>query len=103
MGMVRKKRKDRRHIVYRLYNMVSGEFYIGVTQGFRQKDLQTRVIKHFQRALVEDKQWKLCVNIRDYGPESFTWSIIEVIRGKTEAHKKERELTKLLNPALNTQ
>lgn len=101
--MIRKKRSDRRHIVYRLQNTVSGEFYIGVTQGFRIKDLRVRILKHFQRALKENKQWRLCQNIRQFGTESFTWSILEIVKGKAEAHIKEREITKLYNPTLNTQ
>ena len=100
---MRKKREDRRHIVYRLYNMKSNEFYIGVTQGYRQKDLRVRVLKHFQRAITENKMWKLCVNIREYGSDSFTWDILEIVRGKAAAHERERELTKQLGPTLNTQ
>ena len=101
--MVRKKRSDRRHIVYMLQNTVTGEFYIGVTQGFRQKDLRVRVLKHFQRALAESKDWTLCKNIRTYGPESFFWTILEVVKGKAPAHDFERLLTKMYKPELNTQ
>jgi predicted GIY-YIG superfamily endonuclease len=101
--MVRKKRQDRKHIVYMLQNTVSGEFYIGVTQGCRQKDLRVRVLKHFQRALAESKTWTLCKNIRQYGPEVFFWTVLEVVRGKVPAHAVERELTKMYKPELNTQ
>lgn len=101
--MVRKKRSDRRHIVYMLQNTVTGESYVGVTQGFRQKDLRVRVLKHFQRALAESKTWTLCNNIREYGPETFFWTVLEVVRGKTAAHNLERELTRMYKPELNTQ
>jgi len=51
--MMRKRRSDRRHIVYLLQNAITGESYVGVTQGFRQKDLRVRILKHFQRALYQ--------------------------------------------------
>jgi len=101
--MVRKKRSDRRHIVYLLQNTITGESYIGVTQGFRQKDLRVRVLKHFQRALAESKTWTLCKNIRDYGPEVFFWTIVEVVRGKAAAHAIETEIRNNYSPELNTQ
>jgi group I intron endonuclease len=101
--VIRKKRKDRRHMVYQLQNTISGDFYIGVTQGFSHKNLRVRILKHFQRALKENKQWKLCQNIRQFGVNSFSWSILEIIKGKIEAHHRERYLTKILKPSLNTQ
>ena len=99
---MRKKRFDRRHIVYLLQNAVTGESYVGVTQGFRQKDLRVRVLKHFQRALSESKSWTLCKNIRQYGPEVFVWTALEVVRGKSVAHALELELLFKYSPELNT-
>jgi len=99
----RKRRSDRKHIVYMMQNVESGEFYIGVTQGSRQKDLRVRVLKHFQRALTEAKDWKLCKEIRSAGPASFFYTILEVVRGKKVAHELERELIAEHNPTLNTQ
>jgi hypothetical protein len=58
--------------------------------------------KHLQRALAEDKAWGLCISLRNYGPEKFTYGLLEVIRGKKEAHQRETELIKEFNPALNT-
>jgi len=86
-----------------LQNVQTGQNYIGVTQGFRQKDLRVRVLKHFQRARTEDKSWTLCDNIRRFGQESFFWAIIDVVRGKTEAHVLERALIAEVNPELNSQ
>jgi group I intron endonuclease len=100
---IRKRRSDRRHIVYVLTNTTNGDTYIGVTAGFRIKDLRVRVNKHVQRALAEDKDWLLCKAIRKHGPESFTYGILEVVRGKAEAHRRERELIGELCPTLNTQ
>ena len=85
--MVKKKRSDRRHIVYSLTNTVTGDFYIGITQGFRQKDL-----KHIRRALTENKDWALCKSIRRFGADTFYPQILEVVRGKTAAHSFERQL-----------
>ena len=102
MCMVRKKRSDRRHIVYLLQNAVTGESYVGVTQGFRQKDLRVRVLKHFQRALSESKSWTLCKNIRQYGPAAFVWTVLDVVRGKGAAHALELELLSKYSPELNT-
>jgi len=80
--MNRKKRSDRRHIVYSITNAEKGDYYIGITQGFRQKDLKIRIQKHIRRALTEGKYWTLCGAIRSYGAEAFVPQIIEVVRGK---------------------
>lgn len=102
-GMMRKKRSDRRHIVYSITNTVTGDFYIGITQGFRQKDLKIRIQKHIRRALTEDKNWSLCKSIRKFGPEQFYAQILEVVRGKPVAHKLEREFISQYSPKLNSQ
>lgn len=101
--MVRKKRSDRRHIIYSITNTVTGDFYIGITQGFRQKDLKVRVQKHIRRALTENKDWALCKSIRQYGAETFFPQILEVVRGKPVAHNIERQLIADYSPTLNTQ
>jgi len=101
--MVRKKRSDRRHIVYSITNTVTGDFYIGITQGFRQKDLKVRIQKHIRRALTENKDWALCKSIRRFGAENFYPQILDVVRGKTAAHNFERKLIADYSPTLNTQ
>lgn len=100
---MRKKRSDRRHIVYMLQNVATGDFYIGITQGFRQRDLRIRVQKHIRRALTEHKSWALCCAIRSYGVESFVAQELAVVRGKAFAHALEREIIGELAPTLNTQ
>jgi len=100
--MNRKKRSDRRHIVYQIVNAINDEIYLGITQGFRQKDLKIRFQKHIRRALTEDKSWTLCKAIRKYGPESFTASILTVVRGKAAAHQLEREWIAEYKPKLNS-
>ena len=99
---MRKKRSDRRHIVYMLQNVATGDFYIGITQGFRKQDLKIRVQKHIRRALTEHKSWTLCDAIRSYGVSAFVAQELAVIRGKREAHALERSLIGELAPTLNS-
>lgn len=99
----RKSRSDRKHLIYSL--SVNGQEYIGVTfvdKSAVKKSLDRRWRKHVNRALNEDKNWKLCVAIRKYGPESFDVVVLDVIRGKSAAHQVERELIKTRKPKLNT-
>lgn len=100
--MNRKKRSDRRHIVYGLLNVINGEYYLGITQGFSKKHLKIRFQKHVRRALTEDKSWLLCKAIRKYGAESFSPNILAVVRGKATAHQLEREWIAKYNPSLNS-
>ena len=99
----RKKRVDRNHIVYKL--VVRDLIYIGVTYVENKspsKSLKRRWRKHVQRASTEDKGWKLCDAIRKYGAEAFNVEVIEVVRGKSNAHLLERALIRELKPKLNT-
>lgn len=101
--MNRKRRSDRLHIIYVLTNVETGEQYVGITAGKTRKELRVRVQKHIRRALTEGLDWSLCKAIRAFGPESFTYGILEFVRGKTEAHAREREIIRNHCPALNTQ
>ena len=99
----RKKRSDRRHVIYKLE--VAGEFYIGLTVFDRTptRSVERRFQKHVSRAKVETgKKWALCKAIRSHGSESFTLTPLKTIRGKAEAHTVERKLIMKLKPALNT-
>jgi hypothetical protein len=100
----RKTRSDRNHAIYVITNNVTGDFYVGVTvcSGNMNKALKVRFQKHVRRALTEDKSWALCESIRAFGPEVHTYELIEKVRGKSDAHARERELTRELQPALNT-
>ena len=103
MIKTRKKRSDRKHLIYSL--SVNGQEYIGVTFVERsaiKKSLTRRWQKHVQRALKENKNWKLCVAIRKYGADSFDVTVLDVVRGKSAAHQVERELIKSRKPKLNT-
>lgn len=100
----RKPRTDRNHAIYQIECLVTGETYIGVTvcSGNLRKALRVRMQKHARRALTENRDWALCKAIRTYGTENFVYGLIETVRGKAEAHARERELTAMCNPALNT-
>lgn len=100
----RKTRTDRNHAIYVITNVVTAEQYIGVTvcSGNLRKALRVRIQKHVRRALTENKDWALCKSIRLHGVEAFTYGVVETLRGKQPAHARERELTKVYNPVLNT-
>lgn len=102
--MKRKTRSDRNHAIYVITNVVTNEYYIGVTvcSGSVKKALKVRIQKHVRRALTENKDWALCRSIREHGVDSFTYGLVETVRGKAEAHARERELTRAHAPALNT-
>ena len=79
--------------------------YIGVTyvEGRSPtKSLRRRWMKHVQRALTENRDWKLCKAIRKHGAQSFEVSIVQIVRGKSAAHTIERQLIRDLKPKLNT-
>lgn len=102
----RKRRSDRNHVIYQLTNVVNGKTYIGITACVGQarlKAVKIRWQKHVRRAVTEDLNWNLCKEIRHFGEESFTYEVLEVVRGKSEVHARERELIAALKPALNTQ
>lgn len=101
--MKRKSRTDRNHIVYSL--AIGKLEYIGVTyvqDRSPTKSLRRRWLKHVQRAMAENRDWSLCKAIRKHGAEAFDVRVLEVVRGKSAAHIRERELIRSLRPRLNT-
>lgn len=101
---IRKPRNDRLQAIYCITNIVTGEQYVGLTlaSGNVKNRLKVRMQKHIRRALTENRDWALCKSIRDYGVESFTYGLLEVVRGKSAGHARELELIRMHNPALNT-
>jgi hypothetical protein len=100
----RKKRVDRTHIIYEL--RVNGASYIGVTAKTEttiNKSVLARAAKHFYRAKRETKDWLLCRALRELADKSQIEVLVhETLRGKAEAHVRERELIRELDPILNT-
>ena len=100
----RKRRVDRNHIIYEL--RVNGGNYIGVTAKTEStvlKSVRARAAKHYYRAKKEDKQWSLCIALRELSNKDEIEILIhEIVRGKGLAHKREVELRRQINPTLNT-
>ena len=102
----RKRRNDRNHILYYIQDVVTLEYYIGLTalsyKGNVRKTLNRRCQKHMQRAMTENKNWGLSRALRAHGAERFVFGTVEIVRGKRPAHARETELINTLQPALNT-
>ena len=101
----RKRRSDRRHIVYAVQNVATGEFYVGIAacvDRAGKETLAARWSRHVGRAFNQGKNWALCQAIRAYGPDAFVPVILDVVRGKANAHKVETELRKTGQFTLNT-
>jgi len=101
----RKRRSDRRHIVYVLVNTVTHEQYVGIAacvDRAGKETLAARWSRHVGRAFNQGKDWALCQSIRKYGPEVFAPMILDFVRGKAAAHELETELRKTGQYKLNT-
>lgn len=102
----RKRRTDRNQVIYYIQDVVTLDYYIGLTAmcfaGNVRKTLTRRMQKHMQRALTENKNWGLSRALREQGAERFVFGVVEVVRGKSPAHARETELINSLQPALNT-
>jgi hypothetical protein len=101
----RKRRSDRNHIIYRLKNAETGNEYIGITVQKDQKvigSVKLRFKQHVSRCKTSGKQWLLYQEMREYGYESFSYEVIEVVRGKKKTHQREIEYINVYNPQLNT-
>ena len=102
----RKRRSDRNQILYYIQDVVTLEYYIGLTalsyKGNVRKTLNRRCQKHMQRAMTENKDWGLSRALRERGADRFVFGVVEVVRGKKAAHARETELINTMQPALNT-
>ena len=103
-NMMRAKRNDRNHIIYSIQGPEGT--YIGVTAKTEStvlKSVRSRVAKHWYRAKTETKSWALCELLRSYASkELIDVRVLEIVRGKAEAHRRERELIREQNPFYNT-
>jgi len=101
----RKKRSDRNHIIYMLTCEPTDERYIGVTvmsSTSKAKTLKQRWQGHVYKALVTQEDWVLPATIREYGADSFTMSILDIVRGKKSAFAAEAALINEVQAELNT-
>lgn len=102
--MFRKKRNDRNHVIYMLTCVTTGDNYIGLTVArgrAYQKSAKTRFQTHVYRATVQASKLPLCKLIRKRGDADFKVSVLDVVRGKANAHEREIELIEKFEPSLN--
>ena len=101
---IRKKRVDRNHIIYEL--RVPAGNYIGVTAKTEStvlKSVRVRANKHYYRAVRENKDWALCVALRELASKDEIEIVVHaVIRGKADAHRMEVAIRRNVSPNLNT-
>lgn len=101
----RKPRQDRNHVLYRVECIDTGDSYIGLTVAQGQaylRSVKVRWQKHMSRAKCENKAWAMCTALRELSDCTWTYQVIEVVRGRKPAHQRERQLISELNPTLNT-
>jgi hypothetical protein len=102
---MRKRRSDRKHVLYGLTLMDTGDTYVGVTVADGAalvRAVKVRVQKHFSRAFTEDKAWTLCQAIRSNPNGDWRYEVLEVVRGRKAAHQRERTLIAERQATLNT-
>ena len=101
---MRAKRTDRNHIIYQIVGPEGS--YIGVTAKTEStvlKSVRARIAKHYYRAHCETKSWALCELLRSYhSKEDIDVRVLEIVRGKAQAHARERELIRIEKPFYNT-
>lgn len=100
--VTRKKRSDRKHVIYCMTCEKTGKQYVGVTvvrNGNVEKSMQIRMTQHLHRAWIEESDRVLPVALRKYA----AWSVdaMMVIRGKAEAFAIEAEIINAMKPVLN--
>ena len=101
----KKRRSDRTHVIYQLTCVDTNEIYIGLTAARFPKDLlrttKYRWVQHCYKAIEANLDWPLHEAIRSY--DNWTYEVLEKIRGKEEAHARERKLIAKYKPTLNRQ
>lgn len=103
--VMRKKRSDRNHVIYMVTCTDTNDTYVGLTvaQGHAYvRSVKIRWQKHVSRAKCETKTWSFCNALRNLQNCSWTYQVLEVVRGRKPAHQRERELIYELTPTLNT-
>lgn len=102
-NMPRKRRNDRNHVIYQL-TAPNGDRYVGVTfsrgRAFK-RSAKIRWEAHVRNALEYGRMNLLSLSIREHGVENFKREVLEIVRGKQNAHDRERELIAVFQPELN--
>ena len=102
---MRKKRSDRNYVLYQVTCEDTGDSYIGLTVSQGRaflRSVKVRWQKHVSRAVRENKPWYFCEFLRSMPDAEYTYQVVEVIRGRKNAYKRERELIREISPTLNT-
>ena len=102
--MTRKRRNDRNQVIYLLTCVVTGERYVGLTVArtrAHKKSMNIRCEAHVRNATVYGKDTLLYRAMRAHGPNTFRKEVLEVVRGKAEAHRRELEIARELKVELN--
>lgn len=103
--MNRKKRSDRNHVIYLITNASTGDTYVGLTVAQGQaylRSVKVRWQKHVSAALNDGKEWAFSKALRENTTAMWNYKVLEIIRGRKNAHQRERQLIKELSPNLNT-
>jgi len=102
---MRKKRSDRNHVLYRVTCVDTGDTYIGLTVALGQayvKSVKIRWQKHVSRAKCENKNWNFCNALRKLSGCAWQYEVLDIVRGRKNAHQTEREMIAFFEPSLNT-
>tara|TARA_B100000212_G_C27247252_1_gene478576 strand:+ start:186 stop:539 length:354 start_codon:yes stop_codon:yes gene_type:complete len=101
--MARKRRNDRNHVIYQI-TAPNGDRYIGITfsrgRAFK-RSAKIRWEAHVRNAMDYGRMNLLSLSIREHGAKNFKREVLEIVRGKQNAHDRERELIKIIEPELN--
>lgn len=102
----RRLRSDRNYVIYVITNLVSLQYYIGLAVTIKnncERGMADRWKLHLKDAIERNRTHTMSQNIRAYGAENFKMEVIEVVRGKAQAHKVESIYINCLRPELNDQ
>ena len=102
--MNRKRRNDRNQVIYLLTCVETGERYVGLTVARSRaykRSMNIRFEAHIRNATVYGKDTLLYRAMRAHGPASFTKDVLDVVRGKAEAHRRELEIARQIGAELN--
>lgn len=102
----RRARSDSTYIIYEMSD-ARGETYIGVTRKTEStvdRSVRQRWRRHLSRARCEQRDWTLYQYLRSGALEGQWWfRVLETLRGRLAAYRREIEVVAELEPTLNDQ